>query len=148
MVGLHSILLLLSMRRFPLCIQPALQDQHSGDLVDHIFSIPCASSHCIQVTMRLGRAHAFIPQMYRQVEFFPQAVGKFFRRNRPRAAIARKVDRPSNHDPRTCIATQQSSDRPQIVARIGVDDGQQRLRRQPQFIGNSDTDSSRPMIEP
>ncbi len=89
MVDLRSILLLLSMRRLPLRIQPALQDQHSCDLVDHIFSVPRTPSHHIQVAMRFGRAHPLIPQMYRQVEFLPQAVGKFLRHNRPRAAVAR-----------------------------------------------------------
>lgn len=116
--------------RLLLGVKPALQNQHSSDLVDHIFSIPRTSPHRVQVAMRFGCAHPFIPQMHRQIEFRAQAVGKFFRRNRSRAAVAGKMNRPSNHNSRTAITPQQSSDRPQIVACIGVDDREQRLRRQ------------------
>jgi len=104
------------------------------DLFKDIFSISRPSSYRVQMAMRLGRAHPLIPQMHRQLELRAKAVGKCFCRNRPWATIAGKMNRPSDHNPHTGIAPQQSSDRAQIIACVGMDDGQQGLRGQSQLV--------------
>ncbi len=119
-------------------IQPALQNQHRGDLVDDVFPVAHSTAGGLQMSMRFGRAQALIPQMHRQTEFFPQSIGKLLGGLRARTAVARQMNRPAYDNRRAMVAPQQTPQRTQIISPIGMNDGQQRLRRQPQFVGDGD----------
>ncbi len=93
----------------PLCIQPALEDQHGRHLVDNILAVAHSTTHRIQVAMCLGGAHPFVPQVHRQAEFSAQCIGEFFHHLRARTAIAGKVNRPSDDNCGTSVSPQQTA---------------------------------------
>ena len=129
-------------------IEPALQNEHGGDLVDDVFSIAQTASDGVEMTMGFGGAHALIPQMHRQIELRAQTVGKYFRRERPRTAIAGQMNRPSNDNFRTCVAPQQAAQGAQIIARIRMQDGEQGLCRQTKLIRNGHANATLTMVNP
>ena len=129
-------------------IQPALQNQNRGNLVDDIFAIACPAAHRVQMAMRLGRAHSFVPQMNRQRELLPQMVSKLFRSHSSRTAIAGKVNGPAYYDFRTAVTPQQPSYGAQVGTQVGVDDGEQRLRGDSKFIRQRDPDAALALIDP
>jgi hypothetical protein len=95
----------------------------------------------------LGGTEALIPQVNRKVEFGAETVGKFFRREGAGTAVAGEMNRPSNDNLRAGMAPQQATQGTQIVARIGMDNGEQGLGGQAKLVGEGDTDATRTMIE-
>ena len=128
-------------------IEPALQDEDGGDLVDDVLSVARASTDGIEMAVSLGGTETLIPEMDRQLEFGAQAVGKFLGRDGPGATIAGEMDRPSDDDFRAGVASQQATEGTQVIAGIGVDDGEQGLRGQPQFVGDGDADAPLAVVE-
>ncbi len=124
-----------------------MQDEDGGDLVDDIFSVARAAADGVEMAVGLGGTEALIPQVNGQLKFGAQAVGEFFRREGARASVAGEMNRPSNDNRRAGVASQQAAQRAQIVARIGVDDGEQRLCGQAELIGDGNADAARAVIE-
>lgn len=128
-------------------VEPALQDEDGGDLVDDIFSVARTAADGVEMAVGLGGTEALIPQMDGELKFGAEIVGEFFRREGARATVAGEMNGPSNDNRRAGVAPQQAAQRAQIVARIGMDDGEQRLRGQAELIGDGNTNAARAVIE-
>lgn len=128
-------------------VEPVLQDEYGGDLVNDFFPVAGATADGIEMAVGLGGTQPFIPEVHRQVKFSAKAVGKFLRREGARAAIAGEMDRPSNDNLRAGIATQQATERTQIAPRIGMNKGKQGLGGQAELVGDGDADALRTMVE-
>lgn len=129
-------------------IEPVLQDENGGDLVDDVFSVARATADGVEMAVSLGGTEAFIPQVNGELKFGAQCVGEFLRREGARAAVAGEMNRPANDNFRAGVAPQQTPQRTQVVARIGVDDGEERLGGQAELVRNGDTNPARSMVEP
>lgn len=128
-------------------VEPALQDEDGGDLVDDILSVARGPADGIEMAVGLGGAEALIPQVNGQIEFGAEGVGKFFRGKGARAAVAGEMNRPSHDNFRAGIASQQTPQRAEIVARIGMDEGEQGLGGEAELVGQGDADAPRTVIE-
>ncbi len=69
-------------------VEPALQNEHSGDLIDDIFSVARSATGGVEMAMGLGGAEAFIPQVDGKSKLRAQAVSKSFRSDGSWTAIA------------------------------------------------------------
>lgn len=114
----------------PMTVEPALQNQHGCNLVNHILAVTYSTPGGVQMPMGLGGAHPLVPQMHGQAEFRAQCVGEFLHSLRSRATVTGQMDGPANDNCRTVIASQQTTQRAQIIALVCMKDGQERLRSQ------------------
>lgn len=128
-------------------IEPALQDQYGGYLVDDILAVAHSPPDGVQMAMRLRSAHALIPKMDGQTKFRAQSIGKLFRCLRPWTTVPGEMDRPPHHNFHTSVAPHQPAQGAQIVALAGMLQGQERLRRNAKFVGDGNTNAPRAMIE-
>lgn len=90
-------------------VEPALQDEDGGDLVDDIFSVTRTATDGIEMAVGLGGAEAFVPKMHRELKFGAQGIGEFLRGEGARAAVAGEMNRPANDNFRTGVASQQAA---------------------------------------
>lgn len=124
-----------------------MQNQHRSDLIDDVFAVARATAYRIEMAMRFGGAQSLVPQMNRQLKFLAKRPGEFFGGFGARASVAGKMNGPADHNGRATITPHQASQRPQIVSAVCMNDREQRLRGEAEFIGNRDANPALTVIE-
>jgi hypothetical protein len=116
-------------------IQEALQNQHCGHLIDDVAASGSRCTACgIQVPVGLGGAHAFIPQMNRELRSFVQLCGKGARGLGAGAVVPGEMQWQANNNLGHLMAARQARQGAQVGPCLCAVQRQQRLRGQAQCI--------------
>jgi hypothetical protein len=123
-------------------VKEALQNEHRGDLVNHRAAISTLVAGRIQVTMSLGGGEPFVPQRDRNSGLALKILGQALRLEGLRADIARHVQRIAHHHLGAAIFPHDPGQGVHVLSPVLAHDGEDRLRRQPQFVGNRYSDAA------
>ncbi len=123
-------------------VEEALQYQHGSHLIDHRAVAGKGAPGGVQVAMGLGRGQPFVPQVYGQGEGFAQRVGKGMGFCGLGADVARHVERIAQHDGRAAVFAEKAAEGFQVRLQVFAEESEDRLRREPQLIGNGNADTA------
>jgi hypothetical protein len=128
-------------------VEKALQDQHGGDLVDHLAVSGGGASGGVQVAMGFGGAEALIPEMDGEGEGAAEGFGEGLGADRLRADVSGKMEGVAENDLRAAKFAEQAAERLQVLLLIPANKGQHRLRGEAEFIGDGNANAAGAKIE-
>jgi hypothetical protein len=130
-----------------MCVEEALQYQYGSHLVDDLAMPGKGPSGGVEVAMGFGGGQPLVPEVDGQREGGAQGVGKDLSFRGLGAHIPGHIQRVAEDDGRTPVFAEQAAEGFQVGFRISADQGQNRLRGQPQLIGDGNPDATISEIE-
>ncbi len=128
-------------------VEPGLQDEDSGDLVDDAFPAYSRVAGVVEMTMGLGGGKALVPQVDGEVELFADLFGEGLGLGGLRALIAGHIEGVSDDSLGDGVLAQDAGYGLHVGTAIGAVKGEEGLRGEAEGIGEGDTDAAVAYVE-
>jgi hypothetical protein len=129
-------------------LQKRLQNKDRGHLVDDGFAAHSGMTRLVKVPVGLGRGQPLVPKMDGDGKLRTEFFGEGLRLGRLRALITRHMERVAHDGLGNAMFTQNPSHRFQVSPPVRAVQGEERLRRITQGIGDGEADTAVTDIEP
>src|SRR5581483_9362742 len=128
-------------------VEIALQDQNSGDLVDHGPVLGAGAAGGVEMAVGFGGGEALVPKVYGQSEGLAQGFGKGMGFGGLGADVAGHVQGIAENNGRTAEFAQEAAEGFQVLLDVFAHQGKDRLGGQAELVGDSDADAAVTEIE-
>jgi hypothetical protein len=129
-------------------VKVTLQDENGGNLVDNLAMFAAGAAGGVQMAMSFGGGQTLIPEVDGQAGLPSQNLRKGLSLYGLRAKVPGHVEGISNHDLGAGEPADDPLERFEVLAAVGPNQGEHRLRGQAHGIGDGDPDTAVANVEP
>ncbi len=128
-------------------VEPGLQDEDGGDLVDDALAADRRVAGIVEVAMRLGGGEALVPKMHGDTELRPEVIGEGLGLGSLRTLVAGHVERVADDGLGDVVLAEDAGDGLEVRAAAGAMEGEERLRGEAERVGERDADAAVANVE-
>lgn len=140
--GVPASILIIRRQLGAVGVEETLQYQHGGDLVDDLAVAGKRAAGGVEMAMGFGRGQALVPEVDGEREGGAQSVGEGMGFGGLGANIAGHVQRIAQNDGGAPVFAEEATEGLQVGFDVPADESQDRLRGEPEFIGDGDPDAA------
>jgi hypothetical protein len=129
-------------------VKETLQDEHCGDLVNHLAPFPRLVAGRIQMPVRFGGREPFVPQGHGNTGFGLQVLGQSLCLERLGADVSRHIQRVPHHHLFAPVFAHQPAQGAEVLTPVLAHQGQHWLGGETEFIRDRDPNPAIAHVQP